>query len=595
VTRFGQLTHLPTPKYKGVTAQSIYIPMRDGVQIAIDVILPKDLPADIKIPAIMVMARYWRSFDLRMPAQPGKAPMGPRGTIADFFGTHGYAVVIADARGSGASFGVWQAPFHDQEVADFGEVAEWVIRQPWSNGLIGTTGISYEGTLAEAVALAHPAVKAVIPQGMEFDVYTDVALPGGILNDWFIKEWSHTNDGLDANIVPKAWGMSARLFVKGVKPVDADKSRDQLKQALAQHRANPDVYQNIQALTYRDDRFGDLNLTLDDVSLFNRRAAIERSGVAIFGWGSWYDGAAADTVIRRFMNFSNPQIGVIGAWAHNSESHGSPYGKPKAPPVPDLNTQWHEALSFFEQHLSTPPTQKVLHYFNLGEEQWKSTEVWPPQGSTTQRWYFGDNHSLALNAPQDRSGADTYPIDFEATTGTQNRWHTEDGVTPVIYPDHATIDRRLLTYTSNVLDHDVQITGHPIVTLYVTSTATDGAFFVYLEDIDAAGKVHYLTEGLLRGLHRKVSADVPPYKTAVPYHSFKRKDAAPLIPGTVTELTFGLLPISVWIKKGHRIRVAIAGHDKDNFARIPAEGTPTITVARNAVHGSCLDLPVIQA
>lgn len=593
MTQFGQRADRPVPAYKGVTARSIYIPMCDGVQIAIDVILPKDLPAEAKIPAILVMARYWRSFDLRMPSQPGKAPLGPRGTIADFFGTHGYAVVIADARGSGASFGVWQAPFHDQEVADFGEVAQWVTRQSWSNGLIGTTGISYEGTLAEAVALAHPAIKAVIPQGMEFDVYTDVALPGGIFNEWFIKEWSRTNDELDANIVPKHWGFSARLFVKGVRPVDADKNREQMKQALVQHRANPDVYQNIKAITYRDDCFGDSHLTLDDVSLFSRRAAIERSGVAIFGWGSWLDGAAADTVIRRFVNFSNPQIGVIGAWAHNSESHGSPYSKPKAPPVPDLKTQRHEAMNFFNQHLNTPPTQRVLHYFNLGEEQWKSTEVWPPIGSTMQRWYLRENHTLALNAPPDRSGSDTYTIDFEATTGTQNRWHTEDGVTPVIYPDRAAMDKRLLTYTSDILDHDVQITGHPIATLYVTSTATHGAFFVYLEDIDEAGKVHYLTEGMLRGLHRKVSTDVPPYKIFVPYHSFKRKDATPLTPGEVTELTFGLLPTSVLIKKGHRIRMAIAGHDKDNFARIPIEGAPTITVARDIVQASCIDLPLI--
>lgn len=595
MSRFGQFTHLPAPQYKGVTARSIYISMRDGVQLAIDVILPKDLPAAAKIPAILVMARYWRSFDLRMPAQPGKAPLGPRGAIADFFGTHGYAVVIADARGSGASFGAWQAPFHDQEVADFGEVVQWVTQQAWSNGLIGTTGISYEGALAESVAVAHPAVKAVIPQGMEFDVFTDVALPGGLFNEWFIQEWSHTNDELDANSAPKHWGFSARLFVKGVKPVDADKSHAQLKQALAQHHANPNVYENIKAMTFRDDRFGDLNITLDDVSLFNRRAAIERSGVAIFGWGSWLDGAAADTVIRRFVNFSNPQIGVIGAWAHNSESHGSPYGKPKAPPVPDLKTQWHEALSFFHHHLSAPPAQKVLHYFNLGEEQWKSTEVWPPKGSTMQRWYLRQNRALALNAPTDRSGADTYVIDFEASTGMHNRWHTEDGVTPVIYPDRAAMDKRLLTYTSDRLDHDLQITGYPIVTLYVTSTATDGAFFVYLEDIDAAGKVHYVTEGMLRGLHRKVSTDVPPYKLLVPYHSFKRKDAAPLIPGEVTELTFGLLPTSVLIKKGHRLRVAIAGHDKDNFARIPPEGTPAITVAHHAVHASCIDLPVIAA
>jgi predicted acyl esterase len=68
----------------------------------------------------------------------------------------------------------------------------------------------------------------------------------------------------------------------------------------------------------------------------------------------------------------------------------------------------------------------------------------------------------------------------------------------------------------------------------------------------------------------------------------------PLVPGEVTELTFGLLPTSVLIKKSHRIRIAIAGHDKDTFARIPAEGNPNITVARNKIHASFIVLPTIK-
>ncbi len=77
-----------------------------------------------------------------------------------------------------------------------------------------------------------------------------------------------------------------------------------------------------------------------------------------------------------------------------------------------------------------------------------------------------------------------------------------------------------------------------------------------------------------------------------PYHSFKKRDAKPLVPGEVTELTFGLLPTSVLIEKGHRLRIAIAGHDKDTFARIPAEGTPVWTVQRNSVYASHVDLPM---
>jgi predicted acyl esterase len=67
-----------------------------------------------------------------------------------------------------------------------------------------------------------------------------------------------------------------------------------------------------------------------------------------------------------------------------------------------------------------------------------------------------------------------------------------------------------------------------------------------------------------------------------------------MVPGELTEPTFGLLPTSVLIRRGHRIRVAIAGHDKDTFTRIPAEETPVMTIARDKTHASFIDLPVIN-
>ena len=132
-------------------------------------------------------------------------------------------------------------------------------------------------------------------------------------------------------------------------------------------------------------------------------------------------------------------------------------------------------------------TEKVLFYFTMGEEKWKTTTTWPPAGSTTQRWYLAQNGALSTAPPAVESGVDTYTVDFQATTGTSNRWHTPDGVTPVVYKDRAKLDRRLLTYTSPPLRQDTEITGHPIVTLWVASSATDGAFYVYLEDVDERG------------------------------------------------------------------------------------------------------------
>ena len=132
------------------------------------------------------------------------------------------------------------------------------------------------------------------------------------------------------------------------------------------------------------------------------------------------------------------------------------------------------------------------------------------------------------------------------------------------------------------------------MSLFVTSTHTDGAFFVYLEDIDENGRVTYLTEGELRALQRRISSEPSPTKLPVPYHTFLKKDALPLKPGEVAELRFALQPLSVLIKKGHRLRVAIAGHDKDTFIRIPAEGTPAIAMQRNSRGLSRIELPLIK-
>jgi putative CocE/NonD family hydrolase len=192
------------------------------------------------------------------------------------------------------------------------------------------------------------------------------------------------------------------------------------------------------------------------------------------------------------------------------------------------------------------------------------------------------------------SGADRYAVDFEATTGQSNRWYTQLGGSDVIYPDRKEEDRKLLTYTSKPLDKEIEITGHPLVTLYVSSSANDGAFFVYLEDVDQNGKVTYITEGQLRAACRKVSEKKPPFVFFGPYRTFERLDAEPLVPGEIAELTFDLFASSVLIKKDHCIRVAIAGADKDTFARYPLndENIPKIQVERNKKFPSRIKLPM---
>ncbi len=383
----------------------------------------------------------------------------------------------------------------------------------------------------------------------------------------------------------------------GVRPVDDDKDRKLLEAAVRDHQQNPSVYEASKEITFRDDKPKGWNLSMDDLSTFIFRREFERSKVPIYGWASWLDAGTAEGALARFTTFNNPQRLVIGPWSHGAGYHASPFLPPNTPTDPKQDVQMREAMCFFDQYLkgnANAPAGKELIYYTLGEEKWKTTRVWPLPEAKRQRWYFAADNGLSPSAPTLQSGEDKYTVDFEATTGTRNRWYTQMGGGDVIYPDRAEADKRLLTYTSAPLEADTEITGHPVVTLQVASTATDAAFIVYLEDVDENGRVTYITEGLLRAIHRKISNEPQPYKLPIPYHSFKRRDAQPLVPGQIAEIKFGLYPTSVLIKKGHRLRIAIAGADKETFVRFPAEGTPVITVARNKRHASFVDFPIVN-
>ncbi|HET6978345.1 MAG TPA: CocE/NonD family hydrolase [Pyrinomonadaceae bacterium] len=552
------------PQFKAATQRSFYLTMRDGVKIAVQLVLPKDLPADQKIPAIMSMTRYWRA---RQDGQPNL-----------FFPGHGYAMIFVDARGTGASFGVWKAPFSPDEVKDYSEVASWIAAQPWSNGKVGAIGNSYTGNTALWLASTmNPAVKAIIPRHYEFDLYDETPYPGGLLTDWTVKTWNEGNRQLDTN--------------PGVRLVDEDADQKLYQEATKRRGENIDVYAAALKTTFRDDRtFG---YSLDELSVHSYRAQIEKSNVAINNWGGWFDAATPEAMIKTFLTLKNYQRAVIGPWNHGASQNASPYLTPASKRVM-LNFEW---LRFFDRYLKGIDTgldaDKRLFYFTIGEEQWKVTNTWPVAGTRMTPWYFSENNSLTTSVPSGKAGEDRYTINFDATTGAKNRWHTQVGG-DVVYGNRAEEDKKLLTYTSEPLESDVEITGHPIVSLFITSTHTDGAFFVYLEEIDESGKVTYLTEGELRALHRRVSKEQSPVKLPIPYHSFLKKDALPLVPGERAELKFGLQPISVLVKKGHRLRVAIAGHDKDTFIRIPADGAPTIAVQRNIRALSLIELPVIK-
>ncbi|HYY56844.1 MAG TPA: CocE/NonD family hydrolase, partial [Pyrinomonadaceae bacterium] len=411
------------PQYKEAVVQSLYIRMRDGVRVAVDVVLPKDLPASERIPAIVEQTRYWR-------AKKGQGP----NSYQRLFASYGYAMVLVDVRGTGASFGSWPTPWSRDEIKDGGEIVDWISRQPWSNGKVGAMGNSYGGNAALLINVPnHRALKAVIARHYEFDEYRDVPYPGGILNDWLVKTWNEFNHQLDLN--------------QGVRPVDEDKDGSLLIEAIKSHAANIDLYKGAQQVAYRDDRPFN-SFSIDDFSVHSYGQEIERSGAAINSWGGWFDAGTADACIKSFMTLKNPQRAIIGAWNHGGSQNASPYSSATSEAV----RQPLEWLRFFDYYLKGIDTgvmrqERTLLYYTMGEEKWKETKTWPVAGSRALRWYMTAEQALSPDAPAASTGADTYKVDFDATTGEQNRWRTQLGG-PVSYGDRASEDRRLLTYTS---------------------------------------------------------------------------------------------------------------------------------------------------
>jgi hypothetical protein len=370
-----------------------------------------------------------------------------------------------------------------------------------------------------------------------------------------------------------------------------------LQEAIREHAENPALYNITEILTYRDEVHPEIGACVDDMSVKRFETAILKSKVPIFGWGSWMDAGTADAVIRRFSQLENATIGAVGAWEHGAQFHASPYQPPNLTADPTPEGQWAEMIHFLDAHLKVgqeAPDDPVLHYYLMGAEAWQTTKVWPPHGTSYQRWYLQKGGSISQQAVTDQEGHDRFEVDYEATTGDLNRWWELSGTMSksVTYPDRSKAAAHMLTYDTPVLESDVEITGHPVVRLYVTSTEPDGAFIVYLEDVHPGGKVTYITEGMLRAIHRRVYSESVRNKLELPQHTYLREDGEPLKPGEPAELSFCLLPTSVLLKAGHRLRLSIAGHDKGTFPRIPAQGNPVVTVLRNRIYCSSIDLPV---
>lgn len=612
------------PRYQGHVLRSFYLPMRDGIKIAVDLYLPKDLQEGETIPAILMPTRYWRRWEFQWPVSMLVNTSFHRAMFVDY----GYAVVSIDARGTGASFGSQPFPWSPQEIEDYLEIVDWTIQQPWSNGRAGAWGISYGGACAEHMAaIGHPALKAAIAQYTLFDVFPDIAYPGGVFNSGFVGRWGAFNEALDNGTLPDFMPWAFRTLLRGPGPVDGSQGRQKLALAIKDHAENTDIYLAAASVAARDQTAVTVQGVAVGMDDFSPHTAWKRAPraprPALYSWGGWFDGAYGLSLLRRYAEVGRVEHrAVLGPWNHAATHDVDPFSPPDKDVVPNERVQLLEQIRYFDYYLKDigHKPETGLLYSRLGETAFRHATQWPSSSPAIHTMQLHGNGTLTSDGARNATDEPMRRLlAGDAPTGLLNRWKTQLGRGDVVYPDmgqKAPLQQdntARLSWVSAPLDEGMVLEGLPQVqvvvsldssTAQLSPNATDMTLFAYLEAITPAQtagsrSIHILSEGMLRGIHRATSSGEPASAqggfwgnaaSSAPIHPLTDASIQPITPGAPTLMTLQLQPTAVQLEPGWQLRLTLTRCDAGQFTCLPYDSSPAFVVHP----GGTLSLPVVR-
>jgi len=467
ISEFGEYQGYSEAIYDSYVRTSFYLPMSDGVRLATDVMVPAIdcVPTDIALPVLWTFTPYKRAY---------LNGDGPVLTAIDDQGAqdlvrHGYVIAAVSIRGTAASFGEYRGLFAPIEACNSYEITEWLAEQPFSNGRIGMIGWSYQGiTQLTLAALDPPHLEAIFPSVIEFDAY-DSVYPGGIFRHPVWNVWAQARYNLDL-VMPSV-------------PVDDDPRGLLLNLATNRHWNNWPVIENMRAAAFHDYDQPSFSWIANNIS--TQLDAINEAAIPMYQLGGWNDVYPIDTLLW-YANYAGPQRLMIGPLTHNSKHD------PEAVVEERDRLTVVEQLRWFDYWLKdidngimdeAPINYTVLTGPDLAHV-WRQSPTWPPAGIEPQSFYLGAGNML-IDDPVTTDGVDSYLLDYTTSRGPNSRF--DSGDIQVIYDNMAATNVQALTYVAEPLASDVELIGFPVVTLYVSSTANDGDFHVFLSQVQPDG------------------------------------------------------------------------------------------------------------
>lgn len=560
---FGLLVHLQVqaaePEYR--YQPDIEIPMRDGTVLKANLFLPL---GEGPWPVILHRTPYDK--------QDEKWPGGKS------YAVKGYAVVVQDCRGRGKSGGVWEPFLHEGQ--DGFDTQEWIGKQAWCNGRIGSGGGSYLGwTQWAAAPHSSKYLKAMSPMVPFGNTYEDIGFSGGAMMLGLLMGWGEAVGGLP---------LSPEQIQKAYAYLPLTHYADQFQKEVPYLREwvkHPtyDAYWKARGIDYR---YSDITVPTLNI-------------------GSWYDIFSKATLdlstgVRthsRDPRARTNQYVIMGPWGHSvgTRKLGElDFGPEAELKIYSRQYDWYEYwLRDRDKGIRDWPP---YYLFIMGENRWRGEQEWPLKRT---RWtpYYLQSSGQANTLHGD--GMLT-PIEPQVREAPQDQF-TYDGDNPVPTKggnnivgatagpeDQTQIELRddVLVYTTPPLEADMEVTGPVKLILWAASTAPDTDFTGKLVDVHPDGKAYNLCEGITRARYRK---------------GLKR--AQLLRSGKVERYEIDLWVTSNLFLKGHRIRLEVSSSNFPRFDRNPNSGKPfgtdtemlpaTQRIFHDRRHPSHVLLPVI--
>jgi putative CocE/NonD family hydrolase len=553
--------------------------MRDGITLMANVYRPA---AEGSWPVLLTRLPYGKDLTL------GSSVIDPVQAAR-----RGYMVVVQDTRGRFSSEGEWKP--QRNEALDGVDTIAWAAELPGSDGQVGMYGASYFGFTQWAAAVEQPpALKAMVPFITWCDPFNGVLFRGGAMELGIAANW-HLQMGFDV-LVRRHRGDPVSLgrgFVGLAGEVDRLGSEGYWSLPIADFAplrrvdVAPGFFEVVENGVQRD--------AADFLTIAGKH---DRVQVPTFNIGGWYDIFAQDT-IENFLAMraaGRPAKLLIGPWSHSAQRN----------PIGELNFGFASQAAFIDLRIDFGSLQlrwfdhwlkgagngileePPVKIFVMGANAWRDLATWPPPESVDTSYHLRAEGALSQQPPEAGEAPDAYdydPANPAPTLGGSLLMSPEFQAGPV---DQRPIEGRpdVLTYSTQPLEKDTEVTGRVRARLWAASTAPDTDFVARLVDVHPDGRAINLTDGIIRARHRN-----------------GLEQPSPIEPGRPYEYEIDLWSTSNLFKAGHRIRLQVTSSSFPRWDRNPNTGqefgagtelrTARQTILHDRDHPSRVILPIV--